>query len=167
MENCSLVLRIPEHGSSDGAMEIRHIGSTIDVWSLAVNGKVDLLKLSYNTLPRRIAKVGVFTPRYNATEQLPSFACESGTYYAFLLTCPEGARKEDCWVDMMSTKEELVGECRATSFWLLLSYILACHRSFYGTTPDDLRHAMGRQNVFALVVTRVVVSYERADAAVP
>ena len=112
MENCSLALRILEYGS-DGSMEIAHIGSTIDVWSLAVNSRVDLLKLSYNALPRRISKVGSFTPRYNTTEQLPNFACESGTYYAFLLTCPEGARKEDCWVDVTSTKEELVGECRA------------------------------------------------------
>ena len=112
MENCSLALRIPAHGSDDGAMEIAHIGTTaVDVWSLAVDAKVDLLKLSYNVLPRRIAKVGRFTARYNATEQLPSFACESGTYYAFLFTCPEGARKEDCWVDVTSTKEELVGEC--------------------------------------------------------
>jgi hypothetical protein len=115
MENCSLVLRIPpEQGSDDGAMEVAHMdGSTaIDVWSLDVvnAGKIDLLKLSYNVLPRRIAKVGRFTVRYNATEQLPSFACESGTYYAFLFTCPEGARKEDCWVDLTSTKEELVGE---------------------------------------------------------
>lgn len=112
MENCSLILRIPEYGSDD-AMEIAHIGSTIDIWSLAVNSKVDLLKLSYNALPRRISQVGSFTPRYNITEQLPSFACESGTYHAFLLTCPEGARKEDCWVDVTSTKEELVGKCHA------------------------------------------------------
>ena len=109
MENCSLVLRIPEYGSDD-VMEIAHIGSTIDIWSLAVNSKVDLLKLSYNALPRRISQVGSFTPRYNITEQLPSFACEPGTYHAFLLTCPEGARKEDCWVDVTSTKEELVGK---------------------------------------------------------
>ena len=110
MENCSLVLRIPAHGS-DGAMEMAHIGSSIiDVWSLAVNAKVDLLKLSHNALPRRIAKVGTFTVRYNATEELPSFPCESGTYHAFLFTCPEGARKEDCLVDVTSTKEELVGE---------------------------------------------------------
>ena len=118
MENCSLVLRIPEHGS-DGAMEMAHSGSTIDVWSLAVNAaKVDLTKLSYNVLPRRIAKVGSFTTRYNATQQLPGFACESGTYYAFLFACPEGARKEDCWVDVTNTKEELVGECHAVSLQL-------------------------------------------------
>lgn len=132
MENCSLALRIPAHGSDDGAMEIAHIGSTaIDVWSLAVDAKVDLLKLSYNVLPRRIAKVGRFTARYNATEQLPSFACESGTYYAFLFTCPEGARKEDCWVDVTSTKEELVGECplRPVSLpALLVPYELLVHQ---------------------------------------
>jgi len=118
MENCSLVLRIPENGS-DGAMDIARIGSTIDVWSLAVNSKVDLFELSYHALPRRIDKVGSFTPRYNVTEQLPSFACESGTYYAFLLTCPEGARKEGCWVDVTGTKEELVGECLAVSLQLV------------------------------------------------
>ena len=107
MENCSLALRIPEFGSE--AMEIARVGSTIDVWSLAVDGKVDLQTLSYRTLPRRIDKVGSFTPRYNTTEQLPSFSCESGTYHAFLLTCPQGARKEDCCVDVTSTKEKPIG----------------------------------------------------------
>jgi hypothetical protein len=140
MENCSLVLRIPEHGSEDRAMEMAHIGSTIDVWSLAVNAKVDLSKLSYNLLPRRIAKVGRFTVTYNATEQLPSFACESGTYHAFLFACPEGARKEDCWVDVTSTKEELVGECRAVSLQLCCPYVCSSYcRSIYGTTSNDLR----------------------------
>jgi len=107
MENCSLALRIPEYGSE--AMEITRIGSTIDVWSLAVDAKVDLRRLSYGTLPRRVDKVGTFTPRYNTTEQLPSFACESGTYHAFLLACPLGARKEDCWVDVTSIKEKPIG----------------------------------------------------------
>jgi len=107
MENCSLALHIPEYGSE--AMEITRVGSAIDVWSLAVDGKVDLQTLSYRTLPRRIDKVGSFTPRYNATERLPSFACESGTYYAFLLACPQEVRKEDCWVDVTSTKEKPVG----------------------------------------------------------
>ena len=107
MENCSLALRIPEFGSE--AMEIACVGSTIDVWSLAVDGKVDLQTLSYRTLPRRIDKVGSFTPRYNTTEQLPSFSCESGKYHAFLLTCPQGARKEDCCVDVTSTKEKPIG----------------------------------------------------------
>lgn len=107
MENCSLALRIPEYGSD--AMEIARVGSTIDVWSLAVDSKVDLQTLSYRTLPRRADKVGSFTPRYNTTEQLPSFACESGTYHAFLLACPQGARKEDCWVDVTSIKEKPIG----------------------------------------------------------
>ncbi|KAH9058102.1 hypothetical protein EDB87DRAFT_1564383 [Lactarius vividus] len=40
MENCSLALRIPEYGSD--VMEIARIGSTIDVWSLALDSKVDL-----------------------------------------------------------------------------------------------------------------------------
>ncbi|KAI9439097.1 hypothetical protein H4582DRAFT_2075755 [Lactarius indigo] len=39
MENCSLALHIPEYGSD--AMEIAHLGSTIDVWSLAVDSKID------------------------------------------------------------------------------------------------------------------------------
>ena len=108
MENCSLALRIPQIDSD--AMEVARIGSTIDIWTLEVDSKVDLLKLSFKTLPRRVAKVGVFTPRYNTTERLPSFTCPSGTYHAFLLTCPDGARKESCWVDVTSTREELVGE---------------------------------------------------------
>ncbi|KAF8266924.1 hypothetical protein EI94DRAFT_1802324 [Lactarius quietus] len=107
MENCSLALTIPEYGSE--AMEIARVGSTIDVWSLAVDDKVDLQTLSYGTLPPRIGKVGSFTPRYNTTEQLPSFTCESGTYYAFLLACPQGSRKDDCWVDVTSTKEKPIG----------------------------------------------------------
>ncbi|KAN0129145.1 hypothetical protein V8E53_013016 [Lactarius tabidus] len=107
MENCSLALRIPEFGSE--AMEIARVGSTIDVWSLAVDAKVDLRTLSYRTLPRRIVKVGSFTPKYNMTEQLPSFSCESGTYYAFLLACPQGALRDDCWVDVTNTKEKPIG----------------------------------------------------------
>ena len=135
MENCSLALRIPAQHGSDGAMEMAHIGSsTIDVWSLAVNAKVDLFKLSYNALPRRIAKVGSFTVRYNAMEQLPSFACESGTYYAFLFTCPEGARKEDCWVDVTSTKEELVGKFHAVSLQLCC---LMCARQTLGVFMEQ------------------------------
>ena len=118
MENCSLVLRMPDY-SSDSTMKIAHIGSTIDIWSLAMNSKIDLSKLSYNALPRRISQLGSFTPRSNTTERLPSFACESGTYYAFLLTCPEGVHKEDCWVDVTGTKEELVGECCAASLRLI------------------------------------------------
>ena len=108
MENCSLALRIPEYGSD--TMEIARVGSPIDVWSLAVDAKVDLGGLSYRTLPRRVDKVGTFTPRYNTTEQLPSFACKSGTYHAFLLACQQDARKEDCWVDVTSTKEKPIGE---------------------------------------------------------
>ena len=147
MENCSLVLRIPEYGS-DGAMEISHIGSTFNVWSLAVNEKVDLLRLSYNNLPRRLAMVGRFTATYNATEELPSFACESGTYYAFLFTCPDGARKEDCSVDVTSTKEELVGECRTVSLQLVALMCARHTRGIYGATSNDLR-SKGRQILFA------------------
>ena len=107
MENCSLALRIPEYGSE--AMEITRVGSTIDVLSLTVDAKVDLRRLSHRTLPRRVDKVGMFTPRYNTTEQLPSFACKSGTYHAFLPACPQGARKEVCLLDVTSTKEKPIG----------------------------------------------------------
>ncbi|KAH9979595.1 hypothetical protein BGW80DRAFT_1279156, partial [Lactifluus volemus] len=108
MENCSLALHIPEHGSE--SMEIARIGTTIDVWSLAVDfNKVDLRTLSHRTLPDRVSKVGTFTPKYNTTERLPSFTCKSGTYHAFLLTCPEGVDRESCWMDVTGTKEELVG----------------------------------------------------------
>jgi hypothetical protein len=132
MENCSLALHIPEYGSE--TMEITRIGSTIDVWSLAVDSKVDLQKLSYKTLPRRISKVGTFTPRYNSTEQLPSFTCESGTYHAFLLACPEGAHKESCWVDVTSTNEELVGTYLSR---ILLSWhpYISCLRGLIVATP--------------------------------
>ena len=59
--------------------------------------KVDLWRLSFNTLPRRISKIGTFTPRYNnRTERLPGFRCESGTYHAFLQACPRGAAGKDC-----------------------------------------------------------------------
>jgi len=111
MENCSLALGIPSFDDDSVAVDIAHIGSlsTIDVWALAVDRKVDLRRLSFNTLPRRLSKVGTFTPKYNTTERLPDFRCDSGTYYAFLLACPQGAGKEDCRVDMTSTKEELIG----------------------------------------------------------
>ena len=111
-----------------GRMSLR-IGSvstsTIDVWALAVDRKVDLQRLSFNTLPRRISKIGTFTPRYNTTERLPGFRCESGTYHAFLLACPRGAAKLDCRVDMTSTKEELVGESILSVFFYPI-YLLLC-----------------------------------------
>ncbi|KAI0259773.1 hypothetical protein BC834DRAFT_1045088 [Gloeopeniophorella convolvens] len=107
LEECKLTLEVPEYGAKN--MHIARVGTPIDVWSLEVDGKVDLLKLSYNTLPRRVEKVGTFTPRYNSTESLPSFACTSGTYHAFLLTCSEGARKEDCWMDVTSVGEDNIG----------------------------------------------------------
>jgi hypothetical protein len=161
MENCSLVLRIPKYGSDD-AMEIAHIGSTIDIWSLAVTSKVDLLKLSYSTLPRRISKVGSLTPRYNTTERLPSFACESGTYHAFLLTCPEGAGKEDCWVDVTSTREELVGKLSRRIVPPRCPYPCSSYcRSFYGTTSDDLRHETKGRQIFRRSVRKVMSAWLR------
>ena len=78
-------------------MEITHVGSsTVEVWSLALDDKVDLQGLSYRTLPCCIDKVDSFTPTYNATEQLSSFTCKIGYVSYFLWACPEGARKEDC-----------------------------------------------------------------------
>jgi hypothetical protein len=142
MENCSLALHIPEYGSE--SMEIARIGSTVDVWSLAVDSKVDLQKLSYKTLPRRVSKIGTFTPRYNTTELLPSFTCESGTYYAFLLTCPEGAHKESCWIDVTSTKEELVGmELSWHPYHRSRDLIVATTRRLYCAASDDLRLSRG------------------------
>ena len=80
-ENCSLVLHLPNYGS-EVMMEFSRIGiSMIDVWSL---DKVDLQRLPYRSLPRCIDKVGLLTQTYNATVQLSSFTCESGTYHAFL-----------------------------------------------------------------------------------
>jgi hypothetical protein len=52
MENCSLALHIPEYGSE--AMEITCVRSEIDMWSLAVEDKIDLQTFSYSVLPRRI-----------------------------------------------------------------------------------------------------------------
>ena len=93
MENCGLTRRISGiRARGDG-------GSKIDDWSLMVDAKVDLRRLSHRTLSRYVDRVGTFTPRYDTTEQLPNFACKSGTYHAFLLACPQGVRKEDCWVD--------------------------------------------------------------------
>ena len=65
-----------------------------DMWSLALDDKDDLQRLSCRSLPRRIDKVGLFTQTYNATEQLSSFACESGTCHASLWACPQRSRKE-------------------------------------------------------------------------
>jgi len=134
MENCSLALCIPQFGSE--AMEIARVGSTIDVWSLAGDAKVDLQMLLYRTLPRRIDKIGSFTPKYNTTEQLPSFTCESRTYYAFLLACPEGARKEDCWVDVTSTKKPI-------GAWVIsrtgISGLAVITLGLYLVQPDHLR----------------------------
>jgi hypothetical protein len=67
---------------------------------LAVGAQVDLQRLSDKTLPRRID---------DTTGQLPYLRCKWGTYRAFLLTCRQGAHKEDSWLDVMSTNEKLNG----------------------------------------------------------
>ncbi|KAH8991864.1 hypothetical protein EDB86DRAFT_2830606 [Lactarius hatsudake] len=56
-----------------------------------------------------IDKASSLTPRCNTTELLPSSICESGTYHGFLLACPQGARKEDCWMEVVGTKEKPIG----------------------------------------------------------
>ncbi|KAI9439090.1 hypothetical protein H4582DRAFT_2128612 [Lactarius indigo] len=43
-----------------------------------VGTKVELRRFSHTNLPRRMDKVGSFTPWYNTTDQLPSFRCELG-----------------------------------------------------------------------------------------
>ena len=149
MENCSLALRIPSFDDDSVAVDIAHIGSlsTIDVWALAVDHKVDLRRLSFNTLPRRLSKVGTFTPRYNTTERLPDFKCDSGTYYAFLLACPQGASKGDCRVDLTSIKEELIGG----SISRILCRLLLPHTSFtfgcyvQGFLWSSVRRSEGRK----------------------
>ena len=109
MENCSLMLHFPEY-RSEAMMEITSVGSSmIDVWFLALDDKADLQRLSYRSLPHRIDKVGSFTQTCNATGQLSSFTRESRTYHGFLWACPQGARKQDCQLDVMSTKEKPIG----------------------------------------------------------
>ncbi|KAH9014607.1 hypothetical protein EDB83DRAFT_272425 [Lactarius deliciosus] len=44
----------------------------------------------------------------------PESRCESGTYHAFLLARPQVARKEDCWMDVVGTKEKPNGHYLAT-----------------------------------------------------
>ena len=58
MENCSFALHFQEYGSK-AVMEMTRVGSSmIDVWSLALDDKVDLKRISCRSLPRRIDKVG-------------------------------------------------------------------------------------------------------------
>ena len=59
------------------------------MWSLTVDVKVDLQELL-----SRIDKVGSFTLRYDATELLLSFTCESGTYHTFLPPACKSAQGE-------------------------------------------------------------------------
>jgi len=67
----SLALRIPEHGSD--AMEIARIGSTIDIWALAVDSKADLPKLSYKTH----SPVAFPSSAYSRRDTIPGSDCQA------------------------------------------------------------------------------------------
>lgn len=69
--------------------------------------KVDLPKLSF---PRRIDKVGSFTPRYNTTEQLPSSQASWGHIMRSCGPAHKGRARKNYWVDVTNTKE-LIGAC--------------------------------------------------------
>jgi hypothetical protein len=69
MESCSLALHLPEYGS-EAMMEITRVGSsTIDVWSLALDDKIDSQGLSYRSFPRRIG--ALLTHHIGATVTRP------------------------------------------------------------------------------------------------
>ncbi|KAI0056951.1 hypothetical protein BV25DRAFT_1920588 [Artomyces pyxidatus] len=90
MENCSLVLTIPpaaENGTDILVSDLREDQARVDVWALSTSKRLDPQTLTWKTCPTRAAHVGMLAASYNETHELPSFACRSGSYQAFELSC--------------------------------------------------------------------------------
>ena len=137
------LLSVPRVGILDGELQPSAVHSgieiaRIDVWSLAVDNEDDPpQRLSHRTLLHQIKKVGSFTPRYNMMEQLPSFTSEAGTYHAFLMACPHGARKENCREADWFMDNIALGHILSAT-WLLLQDYLMQHQTIGNLFLDQL-----------------------------
>ncbi|KAJ3813291.1 hypothetical protein EV368DRAFT_5217, partial [Lentinula lateritia] len=97
MEKCSVALEVPTH-NFNGREEASIWGNdtTVDVWLLEGESKIDFQKLSWNTKPGRKSYIGSIQPTYNSKHELSAFPCISGSYLTLEVSCSS----PDCHVDV-------------------------------------------------------------------
>ena len=102
MERCSLNFKVPPKDDNSHPPDK---GISLDIWLLSWTRPVDTDALSWNTKPARQKHLGSFTLTANSTQQLPDYACNSGSYQIFELTCRTG----DCNVEIVATMKQEIG----------------------------------------------------------
>ncbi|TFK71063.1 hypothetical protein BDN72DRAFT_895919 [Pluteus cervinus] len=105
MENCTLTLSFDEPKVGVSNVHISNtIGKpiTLDVWKLKAQKKIDFSRLSWTTKAPRDHYVGSMVAAFGSTYQLPSFACASGSYQTFEVTCSQ----PNCEVDTTTLEWE-------------------------------------------------------------
>lgn len=92
MENCALILHLPEHPSNFSSVAISNSEGPppkIEVWKLSTENRLIPKDVSWNTKPRRINHVGIFEANQGRKIELSTFSCRSGSYQTFELSCTE------------------------------------------------------------------------------
>ena len=93
MENCALILHLPEHSSNFSSVAVSnsegHPPPKIEVWKLSTENRLIPKDVSWNTKPRRINHVGIFEANRGRKIELSTFSCRSGSYQTFELSCTE------------------------------------------------------------------------------
>lgn len=109
MENCSIVISVPEFTIDPGNFtKIVHNKGVVelDAWILDTHQKLDFAKLSWNSKPRRKAHLGIFSLQYGTTQQSPGFKCQSGSFQTIEISC----HSENCSIDTNAKWKEKSGK---------------------------------------------------------
>ncbi|TFK71057.1 hypothetical protein BDN72DRAFT_486683 [Pluteus cervinus] len=85
MENCTFMLLFDEATTTD---TIRP-PMALDAWKLHMDKEITSSQISWDTKPPRDYLVGSITAEAGVTYQLPGFACPSGSYQTFEVTCSQ------------------------------------------------------------------------------
>jgi len=92
MENCALILHLPEHSSNFSSITVSNPKGhppKIEVWKLSTEKRLIPKDVSWDTKPRRINHIGTFEANQGRKIELSTFSCRSGSYQTFELSCTE------------------------------------------------------------------------------
>ncbi|KAH7918120.1 hypothetical protein BV22DRAFT_1025126 [Leucogyrophana mollusca] len=105
MESCSFAVAVPpKNQTTDFISGPQGNGTvTLDVWSLQVEGALDLRDLSWKTRPRSRSFLGPLTVSYGAIRQMPKFPCRSQSYQTVEISCST----PECNVDVLGVGAEV------------------------------------------------------------
>ncbi|KAJ7914874.1 hypothetical protein B0H13DRAFT_2001459 [Mycena leptocephala] len=103
MENCSLSITVPPRTDSTDLMSEEP--ATLDIWSLPVNKKMDMQKLSWATRPTGGTFFGSLPVSFGETHRLPGYQCLSGSYHTFEFRCSTPG----CKIDVMGNGDNASG----------------------------------------------------------